>query len=47
MMQKCVTSAEGDVDDVISRLGALVGVGELGGGGVRLLLLVMNRWMTK
>ena len=46
-MQKCVPGAVGDVDDGISGYGALVGDGDLGGVGVRLLLVVMNRWMSK
>ena len=41
-MQKCVTGAVGDVDDGISVLAALVGDGDLGGGAVRLLLVVMK-----
>ena len=41
-MQKCVTSEVGDVDDGISVLAAVVDDGDLGGGGVRLLLVLMK-----
>ena len=44
MMQKFVTGAVGDVDDVISCLSAILGDGDHGGGCIR--LLVMNQWMN-
>ena len=47
-MQKFVTGAVADVDDWISCLHALVGDGDLGGGRIRLLVMIqwMNMWIS-